>query len=272
MPLSVLMSIYAATLADDLDRCLESLAGQSLTPNQIVLVRDGPVDVSVEECIKFHARNLPLHHLHFAQNRGLGLALRDGLQACHHELVARADSDVWSVPDRFALQVDYLVNNPSTSVIGGWLKEYYQEAGGPPIGVVRETPEGYASVERAARRRNPLNHPTVMFRKSHVLGSGNYESCLLFEDYFLWARMLMKNYHLANLPQVLAETDVNCEYFSRRGGIAYVRKELYLLEKLRKIGFLSLVDTVIFIFSRLPMRLLPLKARWHLYKTILRNA
>lgn len=270
MPFSVLMSIYAATQADDLHRCLESLAGQSLAPNQIVLVRDGPVDGSVEKYLENHARNLPLRQLQFPQNRGLGLALRDGLQACDYEIVARADSDSWSVPDRFAVQVDYLVNNPSISVIGGWMREYYQEAAGS-IGVVRQTPLEHASVERAARRRNPLNHPTVMFRKSHVLGSGNYEPCLLFEDYFLWARMLMKGYHLANLPCVLVETDVNPGYFSRRGGIAYVRKELYLLQKLRNIGFLSLVDTGTFILSRLPIRLLPLAVRQRLYKAFLRN-
>ena len=35
------MSVYAATRADDLNRCLESLAEQSLTPTQIVLARDG---------------------------------------------------------------------------------------------------------------------------------------------------------------------------------------------------------------------------------------
>ena len=270
MQFSVLMSIYAATKADDLDRCLENLAAQSLAPDQIVLVRDGPVKSGIEQCIIRHSQNLPLHHLHFSQNRGLGLALRDGLQACDHEFVARVDSDDWSVPKRFSLQVDYLVNNPSISVIGGWLKENYQNASGP-VSVVRQTPLEHRSVERAARRRNPLNHPTVMFRKSHVLASGNYEACLLFEDYFLWAKMLMSGYHLANLPYVLVETEVDLGYFSRRGGIAYVRKEIYLIQKLRKIGFLSSIDTGIFFLSRLPMRLLPLKVRQCLYKVLLRH-
>ena len=162
------MSIYAATRADDLDRCLDSLTTQSLVPQQIVLVRDGPVDTTVERCIENHSRNLPLYHLIYSKNRGLGLALRDGLLACDHELVARADSDDWSVPERFALQVDYLSMNPSISVIGGWLKEYYQSTTGP-VPVVRQTPLDHGSLKRAGRRRNPINHPTAMFRKSHVV-------------------------------------------------------------------------------------------------------
>lgn len=264
------MSIYAATRADDLDRCLASLSGQSLAPNQIVLVQDGPVESDVKRCIDNHSQNLPLDHLQFSKNRGLGRTLRDGLLNCDYEFVARVDSDDWSVPERFELQVDFLKKNPSISVIGGWLKEYYPAPDGP-IGVVRQTPLEHASIKRAARRRNPLNHPTVMFRKPHVLASGNYEPCQFFEDYFLWARMLMSGYHLANIPHVLVETQVDPGYFSRRGGIAYVRHELYLLQQLKKIGFLSYVDTSIFILSRLPMRLLPLKARQRLYKDFLRN-
>ena len=118
--------------------------------------------------------------------------------------------------------------------------------------------------------RDP-GHSVREHRRSHVLGSGNYESCLLFEDYFLWARMLMKGYHLANLPYILVETEVDLGYFSRRGGIAYVRKEIYLMQKLKKIGFLSLVGTGIFLLSRLPMRILPLKVRQYLYKVFLRH-
>ena len=269
MQFSVLMSIYKATLADDLNHCLDSLTAQSLAPDQIVLVRDGPVDSNVEKCIKHHAQYLPLRQLHFPQNRGLGPALRDGLYACDHNFIARVDTDDWSVPERFALQVEYLVNNPSTSVVGGWLKEYYP--GADPDGVVRQTPLDHMSIERVARRRNPLNHPTVMFRKSDVLASGNYEPCPLFEDYFLWARMLMSGYHLASLPHVLVETKVDPSFFSRRGGVSYVIKELNLMKKLRNIGFLSPVDTSIFTLSRLPMRLLPLKARQHFYQAFLRH-
>ena len=82
----------------------------------------------------------------------------------------------------------------------------------------------------------------------------------------------MHGYHVANLPQVLVETEIDSDYFARRGGTGYVRKELHLLEKLRQIGFLSSFDTGIFVLSRLPMRLLPLVARRRLYKAFLRKA
>jgi len=270
MQLSVLMSVYNATQAEDLNRCLQSLATQSLPPNQVVLVRDGEVDATVEECIKTYESRLPLHHLRFPRNRGLGHALRDGLHACDHEIIARVDSDDWSAPERFSLQVQYLIDNPSISVVGGWLKEHYPDRK-RTVGVVRQTPLDHTLIKNLAKRRNPLNHPTVMFRKSHVLGSGSYQPCMLFEDYFLWARMLMSGYQLANLPHVLVETSVDPQYFSRRGGFAYIRNEFNLLLQLSKIGFLSPVDMVIFFLSRIPIRILPIRTRQNFYKSFLRH-
>ena len=104
--------------------------------------------------------------------------------------------------------------------------------------MIRPTPLEQMTLKRNARRRNPLNHPTVMFRKSHVLASGNYESCPLFEDYLLWVKMLVGRYHLSNLPKVLVETEIDTNYFARRGGLQNIRQEINLLSKLYKIGFL----------------------------------
>jgi hypothetical protein len=161
--------------------------------------------------------------------------------------------------------------NPSISVIGGWMKEYHQSIKGQAP-VIRQTPLNHETLHRLSKRRNPINHPTVMFRKSHVLASGNYEPCLLFEDYFLWARMMTQGYFIANLPHVLVETEIDSNYFARRGGIPYVIKELHLLKKLRQIDFLSSIDMSIFILTRLPVRLLPLIVRRYLYRAFLRKA
>ena len=266
------MSIYNATQAPTLDLSLKSLAKQHLAPDQIVLVRDGPVPPKVEQCIEKYMGTLPFKHLHFSQNRGLGAALRDGLGACENELVARVDCDDRSVPERFDLQVKYLASNPSISVIGGWMKEYYpQSQVGKPNTAVRKTPIEPTNVACNARQRNPLNHPTVMFRKAHVVASGSYQPCMLFEDYFLWIRMLVAGYQLANMSHVLVETEVDSKYFTRRGGITYLKHELDLLRKVRKLEFFSLTDEAIFVLSRLPMRLCTPKAREVLYRTLLRG-
>tara|TARA_B100000470_G_C19475228_1_gene251951 strand:- start:7 stop:498 length:492 start_codon:yes stop_codon:yes gene_type:complete len=162
------------------------------------------------------------------------------------------------------------MENPTISVVGGWMTEYYRH-GTSSSAVVRKTPIDSLSISKHARLRNPVNHPTAMFRKSHVLESGSYQPCLLFEDYFLWARMLMAGYQIANVPKVLVETHVDLHYFIRRGGFSYLKQELHLLKKLRCIGFLSGINVTKFVLSRLPMRLVPTKLRQYLYRTLLRH-
>ena len=264
------MSIYSVTRASDLDRCLNSLSQQTLPASQIVIIRDGPVHSSVEQCIQTYQPYLPFHYLTFPRNRGLGVALRDGLEACRYELIARVDSDDWSAPERFQKQAQFLCDEPRISLVGGWLRERYHVSSDTAT-FVRRGPLDHASIRQMAKHRNPINHPTVMFRKNDVLACDSYESCPLFEDYYLWAKMLAQGCLLANLPEVLVETEVDSDYFRRRGGVAYVRNELRLVRKLRQIGFLSPMEANIFILSRLPIRLVPVLIRQHLYRAFLRT-
>ena len=264
------MSIYAETRASDLNQCLDSLSQQTLPATEIVMVWDGPVHSTVKRCVESYESAFLFKHLPFSRNRGLGPALRDGLNACNYELIARVDSDDWSIPERFYKQAQFLQSEPSISVVGGELKEHYGR-GKNSNSVIRRNPVDYLSIRQAAKRRNPMNHPTVMFRKSDVLACNNYESCPLFEDYYLWAKMLHQGYRLSNLPEVLVETEIDSDYFRRRGGITYVRNEIRLVRELRQIGFLSPMEATQFILSRLPMRLAPLFIRQYLYKSFLRT-
>jgi glycosyltransferase involved in cell wall biosynthesis len=270
MKVSVLLPIYHGASAPEIDVCLRSLVRQDSPAAEVIIARDGPVSDSVEEKIRQYESLLPLRHIFFAENRGLGATLNDSVLQCKYELIARVDADDQSLPHRFADQIIFLQNNPQISVVGGWMRERYKTKTGIK-GRVRETPTQSQDVSRLARRRNPINHPTTMFRKSSVIESGNYQPCSMFEDYFLWMRMLQKGFKLANLPDVLVETDVNAEYFSRRGGIDYFRHELRFLCQLRKIGFMPLIDAIIFVLTRLPVRILPIALREHLYRNALRN-
>ena len=270
MLFSALMSLYHGTRPSEIMFCLQSLCAQQLPAAQIVLVRDGPVSSEVEQCVASFASRLPFKHIFFSKNRGLGPALHDGMIACDFDIVARVDSDDFSLPERFALQTDFLRNNPEISVVGSWMVEHDRSADNL-VRSIRRTPVESDKIASQARFRNPINHPTAMLRRSHVLSVGNYQPCLLFEDYFLWIRLLLAGYRLANIPSALVETEVDSAYFARRGGISYLGHELALLQKIRDIGFLSPVGSMMFILTRLPVRVLPIKLRRICYQALLRE-
>src|SRR5699024_12827165 len=54
-----------------------------------------------------------------------------------------------------------------------------------------------------AKKRNPFNHPCVMYKKSAVKAVGSYQDFYLLEDYYLWLRMLMAGYQGYNIQEPL---------------------------------------------------------------------
>ncbi len=269
MNFSVLVSIYLGTKASELATCLESLLSQTLPANEIVVVIDGPLTTGTEHCVNQYCDRLPIKLLSFPTNRGLGLALRDGLVACENELIARVDSDDISLPKRFQKQVTFMKENSTISVVGSALFEtyYFRKASAK---VIRKVPKA-GGLSRRNRIRNPLNHPTVMYRKSHVVSCGNYENCNFFEDYLLWAKIIQNGYRIANLSEPLVETTVDNEYFKRRGGIKYLINEISLCKRLLGLKYFSRIDAATFLCTRVPLRLIPNRCRKLIYLTLLRT-
>jgi len=270
MVLSVLLPVYLGTQSEELQACLNSLCDQTYNADEILLVKDGPLHPNTERIIEEYNSTLPLKLLAFQDNRGIGPALQDALPLCNYPLVARVDSDDRCLPRRFETQLDFLEENPTISVVGGQMRELYTFRGCVEE-AIRLTPTDPSTLVQYAKFRNPMNHPTVMFRKSDVLRCGGYEECHLFEDYLLWAKMLVSGYTLANINDVLVETDINDDYFQRRGGIAYLKDEATLCSHLVQLGFFSLVDSILFLSTRAPIRLLPRYARQHIYRLSLRR-
>lgn len=117
---SVLISVYKKEKAEYLKRALQSVINQTLKPTEIVIVKDGPLTKELDDCIEdFQKQNSKLFKiLSFKENRGLGLALRDGVKACKYEYIARMDSDDISKLDRFEKQFNYLQKHPETALLG----------------------------------------------------------------------------------------------------------------------------------------------------------
>ena len=125
-PFSVLTSIYIKEKPDYFDQSLKSIEQQTILPNEIVLVEDGPLTSELYEVIKRHQviwKN-KLKIIKRAQNGGLGSALRIGTKYISTDWIARMDTDDISVPNRFETQLKEIVNHPNYAVIGGQIDEF----------------------------------------------------------------------------------------------------------------------------------------------------
>lgn len=267
---SVLIAVYFKDNADHLYLSLESLFQQTLKPDEIVLVQDGPLTAALYDVLEFfkNKNEINIHVLALGENKGLGLALQTGLQLCQYSIVVRMDSDDICCVDRFEKQITYLSHNPDISVIGSAVEEFNTEPG--DLSRFRRLPSSHIDILKFSKYRNPINHPSVAFRKDHILKVGSYLDMPLFEDYYLWIRVLMSGYKMANLDDVLLKFRIGNDMIGRRHGISYLKKEIYFLNTIRALGHLSFLEYFFSLVTKIPLRLLPKSALERIYKKFLR--
>ncbi len=263
---SVLMSVYANEKADYFQFSLQSIYNQTFVPDEILLVKDGPLTKELESIINNYSE---LKVLTIEKNVGLGKALDEGLKHCTYDIIARMDTDDIAKSDRFEKQLAILIKNPDIDIVGAWIDEFEENVDN--IKSTRKLPENHDEIFRFAKSRNPINHPVAMFRKQAVLDAGGYQHFPLFEDYYLWVRMLMNGAKFYNIQESLLFFRFSPEMFKRRGGWKYATTELKFQNKIRRMDFISYPRFFKNVLLRFVARIIPNSFRSCIYKKILRR-
>lgn len=270
MTFSVLLSLYKKEHPSHLRQSLNSLFSQTLPPNEIILVKDGPLTAELDAVVSDYAARYPfLKVVPLPQNQGLGKALNEGLKHCSYDLVARMDTDDIAKPDRFEKQMKVFEEHPELDLVGAWIDEF--EGTPQHILSVRRVPETSEEIREYCKKRCPVNHPVVMFRKSAVLAAGGYQHFPLFEDYYLWVRMLKNEARFYNIQESLLYFRASPDMFKRRGGWKYAVDELRFQNMMRKMGMIDWGRFIINVAIRFPARIIPNNLRGFLYKKIMRK-
>lgn len=281
MGISVLMSVYKKEKPEYFKAALESMMNQTLQPDEIVVIKDGPLTTELEEVLAEAAEKLQksakddlakktiaLRTYQFEENVQLGRALRKGVELCQHDLVARMDTDDIACPERLQKQYDYLMAHPRVAALGGYMEEFCDDNS---FSNVKTMPTGLAELRSYARFRNPLNHMTVMFRREAILEAGNYRHYPFLEDYDLWGRVLAEGYQINNLPEVLVRARVGNELYGRRGGFDYCKRYLKLRKEQHKLGITNWVEWMIACAITIAVTIIPSGARKQVYQKVLRK-
>jgi glycosyltransferase involved in cell wall biosynthesis len=192
---SVLMPVY--NTAAFLEEALRSIADQTFTSFEFIIVDDGSNDGSAQILAAFERKDHRVRVLSNVTNMGIVHSLNRGIKECRGDYIFRMDSDDISMSDRIEQQIAVLDANPKIVVLGSSLT--YIEASGRELGIVRQSRMG-----RSLLFMNPLFHPTVVFRRTALEENGNsyLERYRYAEDYYLWMQ-LSKIGELSAIDQVL---------------------------------------------------------------------
>lgn len=223
MPFSVLLSVYLKENPYFLEQSLLSVFNQTLKPTEVVLVEDGDLTSELYSVI---AKFPKLKIVKLPTNRGLGIALSEGLKQCSYNIVARMDTDDIAKPNRFEKQINYLAQHPNVDILGGQIEEFCYSVDN--IVGKRVVPINNEEIKCYLKKRCPMNHMSIMFKKNFVISVGNYQDWHFNEDYYLYCRMLMNGAIFHNLSDTLVLVRVGDDMYRRRGGWNYFASEAKL--------------------------------------------
>lgn len=270
---SICTSIYKNDKSEFVRVALDSmLVNQGVRPSEIVLVQDGPVSYDLSRLLLEYKEKYGdvLNIIKLEKNRGLGNALKIGVENSKYNIIARMDSDDICVPDRFEKQLAYLDAHPDCDIVGGQITEFIDS----PDNIVgrREVPLTNENIYDYMKSRCAFNHPTVMFRKEAVLKVGNYQDWFWNEDYYLWVRLMKNKSVMANLPDVLVNMRSGLDQYSRRGGKKYFDSEIGIKKLMLKEGMITKAQFVINYIERFIIQImLPNSVRGWVFRTFARK-
>lgn len=267
---SVLMAVYGKEKPEFFRQSIESMLAQTLPFSDFVLVCDGALSHELNEVISWAQEEMgeKLQIIRLKENKGLGKALRTGVPRCRCSVIARMDSDDISRPDRCERQFR-IIERDGCDLVSGTLQEFVREPG--DMDRLRVLPRTSEEILQYAKKRNPFNHPCVMFRKESVLRVGSYQDFPGFEDYYLWIRMLRKGCKGYNVQEVILDMRTGNGMYDRRGGRDYLYWVLRFQRYLYCKNFITKKEYIQNCLVRTTVGAIPGGAREKFYHVFLRN-
>ncbi len=271
MPYSVLMTVYKEDSEVWIKEAMDSMLEQTVPPSEFLIVEDGPIGEILEKVIDSYAGERPelFKIVKNEENLGLGAALRIGVEQCKYEYIARMDSDDISNIHRCEKILNFMAEHPEYSMVGCDCVEFVNSVDNI-TGYVR-LPQDPEKVAKFAKKRVPIRHPSIMFKKSDVIKVGNYKPLRRSQEYDLVVRMLLAGMKISNVQEVLFYIRIGEDFYLRRGGwnkaklLAGQRKDFY------RYGFYSFPEFCMYACINIGMCMVPNFVRSFLYRHFLRK-
>jgi glycosyltransferase involved in cell wall biosynthesis len=248
-PITVLLPTYRKTKFNEFKKSIDSITlYQSVIPKEIIVLIDGPVDIRIIRYIRFLNKTFKksnLKTIKFPFNNGLGKVLNVGVKKSSYNLILRCDSDDISRRHRIKHLYKYYNKNKNLSVIDSSMLEYDSKSSR-----IRYFNKKQKNSLSFFKYRNAINHPTTLLKKSDILKVGNYEHVPFFEDYYLWIKLLQKNFKFGGISKILVETNIDESFYKRRSGLNYLKKYKFFLQKCLNINFINRYQYFILLLVR----------------------
>lgn len=264
---TVLMPTYDRDdLFTSFNKSVDSCLNNTLLPNAIIIVIDGPVREKFAEKIRSYQKHPLIEIVWLDKNVGLTRALNIGLKKVKTKYVFRADGDDVNRLNRFELQINILKSG--YGLVSGAVEEV-DECG--KYIATKRVPTTHEDILRICKRRNPFNHMAMAFELQSALDVGGYPDLYLKEDWGLWVLMLERGIKGYNSQEIFADVSGGAGMFARRGGIKNISGEIGIQRFLVKFAHKHRLLAVADFLGRLIIMNIPGKWKSFIYLNFMRS-
>lgn len=260
------MAVYAKDDPELLNKALASIEVQTHQADELVIVEDGPIPEDIAACIEQFRSRLNIVSFKLPVNKGLATALNYGLRIAKGDVIFRVDSDDFSRPDRFKLQLGLI--KEGFDLCSGAIREV--DSSGRPLNI-RRIPLNEKEIRSALKKRSPFNHVATAYRRDLILACGGYPDIYLKEDYALWAKVISRGAKVKNVADILVDVTAGTDMYKRRGGWRYIKSEFVLQKFLLSEQVSNVPQALVFGGMRGGVFLMPAWVRGRIYENFLRT-
>jgi glycosyltransferase involved in cell wall biosynthesis len=202
--ITVLMPAYNAQKY--IGEAIESVLSQTFENFELLIINDGSTDQTSQLILSYTDERIRVIN---QDNKGIAIALNNGLNYAKSNLIARFDADDICLPQRLEIQYNFMKANPTYSLIGSGVDYIDIDKNH----VFTHLPEAntYSEIRQLNYTTCPFIHSSVCYKKEVVMKYGGYNAyAYTFEDHLLWLKLLQHE-EAYNLPQSLIKVRLNPE-------------------------------------------------------------
>ena len=146
---SVIMPVYKGTEINHAKEALQSIENQTVTPDELIIIVDGPVKHNLLKEVFFFKKHSQIDTkiLMYPINKGVGFARDTGIRKAKNDYIALMDSDDISHPKRLEKQLAVIANG--YDVVGAWIAEYDDNL--KVLNGIRRVPTNNAAIRKFSR-------------------------------------------------------------------------------------------------------------------------
>lgn len=264
---SVYMSVYVKENPVFLISSVESMINQTIKPDEIIIVCDGPLTKELDSAIDDMCNKYSMIKIiKLPENKGRSYAAQVGLDACGNEICLRMDSDDIAVPERAELSLKAL---ETCDIVGGVIAEFSDDISN--VTGLRVLPTEHKDIVKFSKKRSPINNVTVAFKKSVIKKAGGYDVTLAYaEDYYLWVKAIQSGAIINNMKDILVYVRAGQGMAARRNNDFY-KAAKNLRRYMLKTKYINIFQYYFYNLSQWIIFHLPNRLKLWIYKTFLRK-